>query len=80
MQKQNKTMSPAEFKKQIAEAWTQAEVQWLVHIQISSIVGTYDEISECLALALAKLECVIEDGNEIGSRGGDAIKGLEAFQ
>lgn len=73
-------MSPAEFKKQIAEARTQCEVQRLVHVKISSVIGSFNEVSECLSLALAKLECVIEDGNEIGSRGGDAIKGLEEFQ
>ena len=73
-------MSPAEFKKQIAEARTQHEVQRLVHIQISSVTGSFNEVSECLSLALAKLECVVEDGNEIGSRGGDAIKGRDEFQ
>lgn len=73
-------MSPAEFKKRIAEARTLPEVQRLVHVQISSVIGSFNEVSECLSLALAKLECVVEDGNEIGSRGGDAIKGRDEFQ
>lgn len=72
-------MKPDEFKSRVKNARTVFEVQRLIHVTLATVAGTYEQVSECLTVAMAKLDCVLEDGNEIGSRREGGICGTEEF-
>ena len=66
-------MTCANFKQMISQTQTPADVHRLVHNYFGELVAPLPDLVDVLRCAAARMEQLMEDGSEIGARGGRGV-------